>query len=464
MIEVDTFSGETIAVMGLARSGLAAARALQAGGAEVRAWDDAPERREAAAEAGVALSDLNQCAWDGVRALVLSPGIPDSFPEPHPIAKAARAEGCEIISDIDLLARARPEATYIGITGTNGKSTTSALIGHILKGADVPVEVGGNIGVPVLDLATLGAGGAYVLELSSYQLERTPTLRPNIAVLLNISPDHLDRHGGLDGYVDAKRMIFDNPGTGGPVSAHAVVGMEDAHCRGIGMELMLRGDHKIIPISGSTRAAGGVYVEDGILFDDIEYRQASVGDLRPVTALPGRHNWQNAAAAYAVARLMGLAPEPIIAGIATFPGLPHRQELVGEIGQIAYVNDSKATNSLAAARALQCYDAVHWIAGGQFKEDTLAALDPHIGRVRGAYLIGEAALEFENLLGGRVPVRQCGDLETALAGAHAAAQAAAEAAVVLFSPACASFDQFDDFEARGDAFRRQVRELTEAPA
>ena len=456
MIPVHTFAGQTVAVMGLARSGLAAALSLAAGGAHVRAWDDAEPRRHEAAAAGVAVTDLRHCDWTGTAALVLSPGIPDRYPEPNRIASAARDAGCPIICDVDLLARAKPDARYIGITGTNGKSTTSALVGHILGAAGVPAEVGGNIGVPALDLASLGPEGAYVLELSSYQLERVPTLKPDIAVLLNITPDHLGRHGGLDGYVAAKRRIFANPGPG----AHAVVGMEDGASRGIGLELMVRGDHKIIPISGSARTAGGVYGDGGILYDDIEYGQATVCDLKPIAALPGTHNWQNAAAAYAVARLLGIDPEAIAQALHSFPGLPHRQEIVAAIGSVLYVNDSKATNSQAAAKALECYDVIYWIAGGEFKEENLDAIGPSLERMRGAYLIGAAAAQFEALIGGQVQTRQCEDLQSALAEAHSDAQAAAaDVAVVLLSPACASFDQFENFEARGDAFRALVQAL-----
>jgi UDP-N-acetylmuramoylalanine--D-glutamate ligase len=459
MIPVPQFSGQTVAVLGLARSGLAAALSLAAGGAEVAAWDDAEARRAEAVAAGVPVSDLSELDWTGCAALVLSPGIPDLYPAPNPIAAAARIADCPIICDVDLLARAKPDARYIGITGTNGKSTTSALVGHILSAAGSPNQVGGNIGVPALELTDIDEAGAYVLELSSYQLERTPSLKPDIAVLLNITPDHLDRHGGIDGYVAAKRMIFDHPGPGG----HAIVGVEDGASRGIGLELMVRGAHKIVPISGSARAAGGVYGEAGILIDDMEYKQTTVCDLKPVAALPGTHNWQNAAAAYAVARLQGIDPETIAAAIATFPGLPHRQEIVGAIGSVLYVNDSKATNSQAAAKALDCYDAIYWIAGGKFKEENLDAIQPSFARMRGAYLIGDAAARFEAIIGAAAPVHQCGDLETAVTRAHAAAQddmaGEGDVGVVLLSPACASFDQFDNFEARGDAFRGLVQAL-----
>ncbi|MEE2761193.1 MAG: UDP-N-acetylmuramoyl-L-alanine--D-glutamate ligase [Pseudomonadota bacterium] len=456
MIPADTFSGQKVAVMGLARSGLSAVRSLVAGGALVAAWDDAEAARTEAEAAGIPLTEPRAIDWANTAALVLSPGIPDRHPEPNETASAARDAGCPILCDVDLLARARPEACYIGITGTNGKSTMAALVGHILDEAGIQNQVGGNIGAPALDFADLGPDGAYVLELSSYQLERVPALKPQIAVLLNITPDHLDRHGGLDGYVDAKRMIFGNPGP----NAHAVIGVEDSTCRGISLELMVRGDHKIIPVSGSARAAGGVYGEAGILYDDLEYGAVPTIDLRQLASLPGSHNWQNAAAAYAVARLMGVDPATIAQAMTTFASLSHRQEIIGSAGQVLYINDSKATNSHAAAKALACYDAIYWIAGGIFKEDSLDAIQPHFERMRGIYLIGDAAAVFERLIDGQAPVHRCYNLESALDRAHAEAQAAGEeVAVVLLSPACASFDQFDSFEARGDAFRTLVQAL-----
>ncbi|NQV57463.1 MAG: UDP-N-acetylmuramoyl-L-alanine--D-glutamate ligase [Rhodospirillales bacterium] len=458
VIEVNSFSGETVAVMGLARSGLAAARALKAGGAEVLAWDDAPQMRDAAQLEGAQITDLTSCDWRGIRALVLSPGIADRFPEPNPVAALAREQGCAIICDVDLLAQTETDATYIGITGTNGKSTTTALIGHILDSVGMPAQIGGNLGVPVLDLEPLGAGGTYVLELSSYQLERTPSLRLNVAVLLNISPDHLDRHGGLQGYVAAKRMMFDNPGE----AAHAIIGMEDAHCRGICMELMVAGGWKIVPVSGSARTAGGVYVVGGVLVDDLDYSQTVIGDLKSITSLPGRHNWQNAAAAAAAARIAGVPADKLMGAIETFTGLPHRQELVCVIGDVYYINDSKATNTEATSQALATYNAVHWIAGGEFKEENLDALAPYLDHIKGAYLIGASAARFEAELAGRVKSLNCGDLASAVNAAHQAAQAAGAPSAVLLSPAAASFDQFDNFEARGDVFRNLVQELKEA--
>ena len=455
MIEVSSFKGEAVAVMGLARSGLTAAAALAAGGAFVWAWDDREESRRSAAHQGIPLVDLYSCDWEKVETLVLSPGIPHTFPKPHPVAARALAAGVAIICDVDLLARAVPEAKYIGITGTNGKSTTTALVGHILQRAGHEVQVGGNIGTPVLDLQRLGADGSYVLELSSYQLERMPSMALDVAVLLNITPDHLDRHGGFEGYVEAKRRIFEQTKDTGA----AIISMEDPRSRGICMELMAEGKKRIVPISTASRAGGGVYVADGVLIDDIDHGAESACDLKEAPALPGRHNWQNAAAAYAVARLMGVAPQVIADALADFPGLAHRQEKLRTIGSVSYINDSKATNSDSAAKALACYRAIHWLAGGQFKEKTLGeALDylPHVHRV---YLFGEAAEKFEGELRGKVEITRFVTMADALASAHKAAQAEGRPAVVLLSPACASFDQYRNFEVRGDRFRELVLAL-----
>ena len=466
MIQVSAFSGKQVAVMGLGRSGLSAVQALTAGGAEVWAWDDTEDMREQADQAGVKLTDLYHCDWSRPEALVLSPGIPDQFPTPHPIADLAHKAGCEIICDVDLLGRAIKSASFVGITGTNGKSTTTALIGHILNAAEHDVEIGGNYGIPALDMRELGEDGTYVLELSSYQLERIPTIQLDVAILLNITPDHLDRHGGMDGYVAAKRRIFDHT----KESSHAIIGMEDSHCRGLCLELMVdRGGKGIIPISASGRVAGGVYVEEGYLIDDMDYGQAKthvegqvrVLDLSEIGTLPGHHNWQNATAAYAAARLAGIDRDVIADALRTYPGLPHRQELIGRIGDVFFINDSKATNSEAAAKALACYNRIYWIAGGQFKEDNIDAIEPYLPHIAHAYLIGDAQNKFAEMLGDRVPVSLCGELAKAVEAATEEAKQQTSA-IVMLSPACASFDQFSDFQARGEAFRSIVGEMEAA--
>jgi len=459
VINVTSFANKPVGVLGLGRSGLSAVRALAAGGAEVWAWDDQAASRDKAIEAGVELTDLYQSDWSQLNTLVLSPGIPDQYPKPHEIATRAREAGCEIICDVDLLAREVSAARFVGISGTNGKSTTMALIGHILKAAGRSVEIGGNYGIPALDLAPLGEDGTYVLELSSYQLERIPSVRLDVAVLLNISPDHLDRHGGLDGYVAAKRILFERSKEGSHSNIQAIIGMEDSHCRGISLELMIdRGGKGIVPISGSARTPGGVYVENGILIDDLENQQKSIMDLRVVPTLPGQHNWQNTAAAYAAVRAADIDPETIAAAIKSFTGLAHRQELIREINGVTYINDSKATNTEAAAKALGCYENVHWIAGGQFKEEDLGAIEQVLVQVKQVYLIGEAQDQLAGLLGSNVSTNACGDLEAAVNAAHQAAQSEG-GGTVLLSPACASFDQFNDFEQRGETFRDLVNYL-----
>ena len=461
MIEVTAFRDERVAVLGLARSGFAAAEALQKGGARVLAWDDAAARREAAAAAGVPIVDLAARDLAGVKALVLSPGIPHTYPKPHPVAARARAAGAQIIGDIELLALSCPAARYVGITGTNGKSTTTSLVGHILEQAGRKVAMGGNLGTPALSLAPLGAGGVYVLEMSSYQLELTETLTFEVAVLLNITPDHLDRHGGMAGYVAAKRRIFLGPRK----RQAAVIGIDDASSRAILAELAASGAQTVIPISAETRAPGGIYAENGWLVDDMTGAAARVLDLRRAASLPGQHNWQNAAAAYAAARALGVEAGQIGAAIASFPGLAHRQELVATIGSVRYVNDSKATNAEATAKALACYDDVYWIAGGLAKESGIASLAPFFARIRHAFLIGKASEEFAATLAGRVPFSRCGELAKAVAAARDAACAeGCRGAVVLLSPACASFDQFANFEERGDVFRRLVAALPGARA
>src|SRR6266849_7383732 len=339
MIAVSSFSGVPVGVLGLGKSGFVAAQALARGGAEVMAWDDDVKKRDAAAAAGVTIVDLRSADLAAMPSLVLSPGIPHSYPAPHPVVARARAADAEIIGDIELLARTRRAATYVGITGTNGKSTTTALIGHILALAGRKVAVGGNLGTPALTLEPLGSGALYVLEMSSYQLELTFSLTFDVAVLLNITPDHLDRHGGMDGYIAAKRRIFarqHKPQT-------AVIGIDDDLSRGIADALARAGAQLIVPISAETRARGGVYVEEGWLVDDLEGAAQRVLELRRAPRLPGRHNAQNAAAAYAATRALGIDASAVIPGITGFAGLAHRQELVATIDGVAYVNDSKAT-------------------------------------------------------------------------------------------------------------------------
>jgi UDP-N-acetylmuramoylalanine--D-glutamate ligase len=477
MILVPKFKTRTVAVMGLGRSGIASAQALLASGAEVWAWDDDAASRARAEAENIPLVDLMSCDWRVPKALVLSPGIPFHYPAPHPVPALARSAGCEVLGDIELLGRAADTARLCGITGTNGKSTTTALIGHILSEAGLATATGGNLGMPALALKALGAGGTYVLELSSFQLDLTVTVAFDVAVLLNISADHLYRHGGMDGYVAAKRRIFRNQ-----TERHAaVIGIDDEYSSRIFKELESAAGRRVIPISGAGRAPGGVYALNGVLCDDIDGAQIHVLDMAEAPRLPGQHNAQNAAAAYAASRALGLAPEAIVSGIKTFPGLAHRQELVAVVDGVRYVNDSKATNADATAKALACYGAIYWIAGGRPKEGGISTLSPWFGGIAHAFLIGEAEADFAATLEGRVPYTRCGDLARAVAQASEMARAAskmdlaasekARAAsqktgtdrrpdpVVLLSPACASFDQWENFEARGDGFKKLVAAL-----
>ncbi|MEK9723324.1 MAG: UDP-N-acetylmuramoyl-L-alanine--D-glutamate ligase [Rhodospirillaceae bacterium] len=456
MIDVFPFAGFPVAVFGLGRSGVATALALQQSDAEVWAWDDAADARDRAEDDGVTLTDLYKCDWRELTTLVVSPGVPLTHPAPHPVVELARAAACEVIGDIELLGRTQRWCNYIGITGTNGKSTTTALLGHIMQVVGRDVAIGGNLGIPALTLDPLGEEGTYVLEMSSYQLDLTPSATFDVAVLLNISADHLDRHGSMDGYIAAKRRIFQRQ----TKPRAAVIGVDDAICRAIADELKAADEQVVIPVSGRERTHGGVYAVDGILYDDMEGTETPVCNLRQNPCLPGEHNGQNAAAAYAAAKTAGVPPHAIMACIQSYPGLVHRQEPVLIVDGVAFVNDSKATNDVAAARALACYDDIYWIAGGRPKEGGLKACLDHVGRIRRAYLIGEAAMAFAQALDGRCPVSVAGTLDQAVAQAFAQAREdGAEKPVVLLSPACASFDQFANFEARGDAFKYLVEAL-----
>jgi UDP-N-acetylmuramoylalanine--D-glutamate ligase len=457
VIDLSAYRGQTLAVMGLGRSGMATARALLRGGATVLAWDDSDARRTDAKNDGIPIVDLNAVDWSGIEALVLSPGIPHSHPAPHPVAARARSAACRIIGDVELLVRAQPEARYIGVTGTNGKSTTTTLIGHVLSQAGVPVQIGGNLGTPALELEPLGRDGTYVIEMSSYQLELTDPVPFDIAILLNVSADHLDRHGGMNGYIAAKRRIFDRQ----RADQTAILGADDDFCRQLAATLSGAGPQNVVSISGQTRVKNGVYAIDHYLYDNTDGKNAPVFALADAATLPGTHNAQNACAAYAAGRAAGLSKDDICAAMVTYPGLAHRQELVARIDGVRYVNDSKATNADAASRALSCYQAIYWIAGGQAKEGGLEVLRPLLPHIRHAYLIGEAAPAMADFLDGQTDCTISGDLDSAVKSAHRRAQSdVAEDRVVLLSPACASFDQFANFEARGDMFCKSVAALS----
>ena len=444
------FAGQRIAVVGLGRAGLPAASRLAAWGAEVTAWDDGPASREAAERAGLVVRDLRSGPFR-FDALLLSPGIPHLLPAPHPVAARAREAGVPILADVEFLFRAvraaGSAARFIGITGTNGKSTTTALIHHLLTEAGRVSEVGGNLGPAALGLNMLGDEGSYTLEMSSYMLERIATIRFNYAVMLNLSHDHLDRHGNMDGYASAKARIFARQQSGDL----GVLGWDDP----FSMRMAGAVRSRLVPISGLHAAAGGIWAEAGTLRDEA----GAIADLRAAPALPGSHNAQNAAAAAAVALDAGLTRQQVAAGLASFPGLPHRQERVGQLGGVTFVNDSKATNADSAARALASYDRVVWIAGGLAKDGGIESLEALFPRIARALLIGrDAPMLAATLAAHGIPHEIAGTLDEAVPAAAAFARAAS-VPVVLLSPACASFDQFSGFDARGERFRALVRGL-----
>lgn len=449
MIPATPYKDRTVAVFGLARSGRSAVASLAAGGARVLAWDDDASHRDVA---GAAVTDLYDTDFADLDALLVAPGVPLTHPQPHPLVAKAHAADVPVIGDTEVFARLRdglPEHALVAITGTNGKSTTTALIGHVLAACGRPTAVGGNIGVPVLDLDPLPAGGVYVFEMSSFQIDLTHSLNADVAILLNITPDHLDRHGDMASYVAAKRRLFECQ-SGDRV---AIIGVDDEPGRAIAGRL----DQRVVPVSVDRPVDGGVWVLDGRLFDGTDGPATTpVGDLGALRTLRGPHSWQNVAATYATGRVLGLSADDILAAVATFPGLRHRQQLVAERDGVAFVNDSKGTNPDAAARALDAFEAVHWIAGGRAKGDDFSALVPHLAHVRRAYLIGEAAGLIAEAIAGHCQIERAGTLDAAVA---AAAAAAAPGDTVLLSPACTAFDQFADFEARGDAFVRLVGRL-----
>jgi UDP-N-acetylmuramoylalanine--D-glutamate ligase len=456
MIAVRGYAGKRVAVFGLGRSGLTSARALKAGGAETVLWDDSEKARQAAASEGFHVQDLQDADWRGLDALVLSPGAPLTHPEPHWTVKLAETAGVPVIGDMELYARtvaltpAQSRPRTVAITGTNGKSTTTALVGWLLREAGRDARIGGNIGVGVLGLPEMGAGAVYVLEVSSYQLDLTLTFKPDVAVLLNLTPDHLDRHGGMEGYVAAKRRIFANQ----DAADLAVVGVDDAWCEAVATDLEGAGC-AVTRISAARAVEGGVFALDGRLFDGAR----QVCDLAQAKALRGRHNGQNAAAAYAAARALGLSLEEVATGLLSFPGLAHRMEPVATIGKVRFVNDSKATNADAARQAMSSYPRFRWIAGGRPKDGGIDSLGDLFARIERAYLIGEAAEAFASALGDSAPWTLSGDMASAVARAFHDAAASGDDEVVLLSPACASFDQYADFEERGEDFRRAVRRL-----
>jgi UDP-N-acetylmuramoylalanine--D-glutamate ligase len=458
MIPVTVYEGRKIAVFGLGLSGLAAARSLLAGGAEIVAWDDSDAARAAASAEDIPVRDLKSEDWRDVAALVLAPGVPLTHPTPHWSVAKAKQAGVPVIGDTELFFLERNKQGNIGkvivITGTNGKSTTTALTAHLLEQAGKRVALGGNIGKSVLDLPPLAADLTYILEFSSFQIDLTPSLSPDAAALLNITPDHLDRHGTLENYAAIKARVFDGLGSGGT----AVIGVDDATCRAIADRL--KGSFAVKRVAVGHSVETGVWAKDGILHEVENGKDLAETSLAGIQSLRGAHNWQNAAAAYALARSQGLDAATIGKGMRNFAGLAHRMEQVGRLGRVLFVNDSKATNADATGKALASFDTIYWIIGGRAKEGGLAGLEPFYPKIVRAYLIGEAADAFAKQLGGQVDHVQCGTLDQATAKAAADARGSkAQEPVVLLSPACASYDQFANFVERGNAFRESVMKL-----
>ncbi len=448
MIIAPYYCGKTVGVFGLARSGLAAVQTLMSSGADVWAWDDDPARCAAVGDAAV---DLYEADFQKMQYLMLAPGVPFTHPEPHALVKKALKYGVTIIGDMDIFQHARQELEphkVVAITGTNGKSTTSALIAHILEHAGRPVALGGNIGKGVLALEPLEEGGVYILEVSSYQIDLMGEFSADIAVLLNITPDHLDRHGDMQGYVKAKGHLFEMQ----DLAATAISSFDDEYC----LSLMGKVKAKLIPISTVTVLQHGYFFVDGkVTFTDGAFQQ-DIDDAVNWPTLRGVHNAQNVLAAVAACTTLGLEIEEIRSGLKSFPGLEHRQEHIAVARDILFVNDSKATNVEAAAKALASFKNIRWIAGGRMKEASLVGLYDVLNNVKVAYLIGQDADNFATELEGKVPYELCGQLDVAVERAALSADAGD---VILLSPACASFDQYDNFEVRGDAFRAFVMGL-----
>jgi UDP-N-acetylmuramoylalanine--D-glutamate ligase len=453
---VSSFKGRKVALFGLGGSGLATAEALVAGGADVSAWDDNPDSVAKAASRGIGTADLRSVDWSAFAAFVLSPGVPLTHPKPHWTVDLAHAAGVETIGDVELFVRERrvlsPDCPFIAITGTNGKSTTTALIAHILKSSGRDTQLGGNIGTAVLTLDPPAPDRFYVVECSSYQIDLAPTINPTAGILLNLTPDHLDRHGTMQHYADVKERLVAGSKT-------AIIGDDDSFCSLIADRVEKAGVD-VVRISRRHALENGLYAEGTKILRAKNGKAEGVADLDGIQTLRGSHNSQNACAAIAACLAVGVSVTEIQTGLRSFPGLMHRMQPIGRRGAVTFVNDSKATNAEAAAPALSSYDRIYWIAGGLPKEGGIASLKPLYNRIAKAYLIGEAAPQFAATLGTDVPYEISGTLDNAVR--HAAADAERDevpGAVVMLSPACASFDQFKNFEVRGDHFVSLVAAL-----
>jgi UDP-N-acetylmuramoylalanine--D-glutamate ligase len=459
MIPVTSFAGKTVAVFGLGGSGLASCHALKAGGAEVIAGDDSADNVAKAAQAGFITADLRNQSWANFAALILTPGAPLTHPSAHWSVLMARQAGVEVIGDIELFCRERrrhaPDAPFVAITGTNGKSTTTALIAHLMHFAGYDTQMGGNIGTAILSLQPPRMGRVHVIEMSSYQIDLAPSLDPSIGILLNVSEDHIDRHGTLAHYAAVKERLV----AGVQERGTAIVGVDDGFGRNIA-DRIDRSGKRVVRVSVRNPLADGIYVERETIVRASGGARSEIARLGGIGSLRGLHNAQNAACASACALAMGLSGDVLQNGLRSFPGLAHRMEQVGRRGNVLFVNDSKGTNADAAAHALSSFSDIFWIAGGKPKAGGITGLAEYFPRIRKAYLIGEAAKEFSGTFGDRVPHEMSETLDVAVASAARDAETSGLAdAVVLLSPACASFDQYRNFEIRGAAFRDLVTAL-----
>ena len=459
MIPVTSFAGKKVAVFGLGGSGLASCRALQAGGADVIAGDDGGDKLAEAAQAGIATADLREISWSDIAALVLTPGAPLTHPAPHWSVLLAREAGVEVIGDIELFCRERrrhaPDAPFVAITGTNGKSTTTALIAHLMRVAGYDTQTGGNIGTAILSLEPPRKGRVHVVEMSSYQIDLSPSLDPTVGILLNLSEDHIDRHGTMAHYAEVKERLV----AGVQAQGSAIVGVDDGFSRSIADSLDQSGK-RVVRVSVKRPLPDGIYVEHETILRAAGGARSEIARIGGIGSLRGLHNAQNAACAAACALALGLAQDTLQNGLRSFPGLAHRMEQVGRRGNVLFVNDSKGTNADAAAHALSSFADIFWIAGGRAKQGGIMSLTEFFPRIRKAYLIGEAAKEFAATLGDGVPHETSETLDVAVD--HAARDAEASGlkeTVVLLSPACASFDQYRNFEIRGTRFRELVTAL-----
>ena len=463
MIIVNSFKNKKVALFGLGGSGVATAKSLLAGGAEVLAWDDKMETVEKTRGQNIPVSDLHNVDWSKISALVLAPGVPLTNPEPHWTVKLAKAAGVEIIGDIELFIRERnaylkhhklsdEDMPFIAITGTNGKSTTTALINHLLNESGKLSEMGGNIGTAILSLEAFEKNRFYVIECSSFQIDLTPSINPTVGILLNISPDHIDRHGTFAHYCEIKKRLVNGAKT-------ALVAVDDENSTKIYEEL-LHAHHNVLPVSKDKVLKSGYYAVKDELFSVENGKPEARLSLSGISSLRGSHNAQNALMALATLDILKIKPVELQRIFASYVGLPHRMQQVRKIGNALYVDDSKATNAEASAPALATFDHIYWIIGGLAKEGGITALKDYFPKIRKAYLIGDAAEDFARTINGAFPISMSGTLEKAVQEAHQDAGAdKAEEVAVLLSPACASYDQFKNYGARGDAFKAFVKAL-----